>query len=191
MAKTLEERIESLEKRIKKLEGKKNLYEGLTIGDTFKLADIKWKILDITPQGYFCLATNVINEKEFDRSSNNWDASDLRNYLNTKILHLVETEAGKENVISFNRDLLSLDGLDDYGECEDKISLLTLDEYRKYRKSIPDISEWWWLLTADSTKNNYVIVCSPSGVGSNVSCDGNGGVRPVCILSSTLFESEK
>lgn len=188
MAKTLEERIESLEKRIEKLEGKRSIYKGLAIGDFFELANIEWKILDITPQGYFCVITDVIGERKFDGNSNNWATSDLRNYLNTKILHLVETEAGKENVISFNRDLLSLDGLDDYGECEDKISLLTLDEYRKYRKSIPDISEWWWLLTADSTKNNYVRVCSPSGDVHYGNYDDNIGVRPVCMLSKEFFE---
>lgn len=103
---------------------------------------------------------------------------------------------GKDNIVSFKRDLLSLDGLEEYGESDDFVSLLTVDEYRKYRKHIPNTDEWWWIITPWSTHCNdcdiYTTVVSPSGCICSYCCNDDGcGVRPVCIFSSSIFESEE
>ena len=55
------------------------------------------------------------------------------------------------------------------------------------------MDKWWWLLTPWSTPaNGYSVthtVVSPSGyVGGNY-CYYVYGVRPVCIFSSSIFES--
>ena len=165
----------------------------LLIGDTFEVADTKWKILDITSAGYICLADSI-EERQFDSDSSNWENSDLRDYLNDGFLEKIAAEIGLENIVPFERDLLSLDGQTEYGKCEDKVSLLTVDEYRKYRSLIPNTEDyWWWLVSPWSTPcNNYnraVTVVSSAG---NVDCSGcgdNDGVRPVCIFSSLIFES--
>ena len=101
---------------------------------------------------------------------------------------------GEENVIEFERNLLSLDGQTEYGACKDFVSLISIDEYRTYRSLIPNFDEWWWMLSPYSTKCNedssYVSVVSPvGGIGFGIYYNGSG-VRPVCIFSSTLFESE-
>ena len=171
-----------------------NLPEGLGIGDTFELVDTTWKILDITGVGYICLADSI-KDMEFDSDSNNWENSDLRGYLNGVFFEKMAAEIGSKNIISFERNLLSLDGQTEYGKCEDKVSLLTVDEYRKYRSLIPNTEDyWWWLVSPWSTPcNDYeraVAVVSSAGNFSNVSCfNGNYGVRPVCIFSSSIFES--
>lgn len=165
------------------------------IGDTFSLAGINWTILDITDKGYICLAEKLEDNMKFDASCNNWESSDLRNYLNTKFFKKIADEIGEENIISFERDLLSLDGQTEYGKFEDKVSLLNVDEYRKYRKLIPNANYWWWLITPWSTPcNDYkeiVSVVSPSGGIRNGNCYSSIGVRPVCIFSSEIFESEE
>ena len=132
-------------------------------------------------------------ERAFDSASNNWISSKLRNELNTRFLKKITDELGEDAVIEFDRDLLSLDGQTEYGHCKDKISILTMDEYRKYRKFLPNMDKWWWLLTPWSTPvNGYsttMTVASPSGgIISGSYGDGNG-VRPVCIFSSSIFES--
>lgn len=198
MAKTLEQRVEELERKIKELTGEKLLKfsKKLGIGDTFELAGLKWKILDITEKGYMCLAERLSDGMEFDSDSNNWHASDLRNYLNTDFYKELADAIGEDNIIEFERDLLSLDGQTEYGTCEDKVSLLTVDEYRKYRSLIPNTDTyWWWTITPDSTKCNnntrWVRVVSPSGDFDDLEYYGSSGVRPLCIFSSEIFESEE
>lgn len=186
-------RVETLEKKL----GVTHVPKGLKIGDEFELADVNWKILDITDAGYMCIGDSL-GDKIFDNNSNNWDKSSLRSYLHTEFYKKVAKEIGEDNIFAFKRDLLSLDGQEEYGETDDFVSLLTVDEYRKYRKLIPNTNKWWWLITPLSTScNNYestVTAVSPSGCfGScgRIHCGDNNGVRPVCIFSSSIFESEE
>lgn len=170
-----------------------NLPEGLGIGDTFELADTTWKILDITGAGYICLADNI-EDMEFDSNSNNWENSGLRGYLNGEFFEKMAAEIGSKNIIPFERNLLSLDGQTEYGKCEDKVSLLTVDEYRKYRNLIPNTKDYqWWLVSPWSTPcNDYkraVSLVSSAGYFIGCRCNDYGGVRPVCIFSSSIFES--
>ena len=164
------------------------------IGKVIELAGMDWLILDKTEKGYFAIL-NGFDEKErtFDSTSNNWITSKLRNELNARFLKKITDELGKDAVIEFDRDLLSMDGQTEYGHCKDKISFLTVDEYRKYRKLLPNMDKWWWLLTPWSTPVNDFsttnTVVSPSGFISLNVCNNGGGVRPACIFSSSIFES--
>lgn len=192
----LQEQINDLRNEIAMLKATSktaNLLEGLGIGDTFELADTTWKILDITSAGYICLADNI-EDMEFDSNSNNWENSGLRGYLNGEFFEKMAAEIGSKNIIPFERNLLSLDGQTEYGKCEDKVSLLTVDEYRKYRNLIPNTKDyWWWLVSPWSTPcNDYkraVTVVSSAGFIDRNVCGIIYGVRPVCIFSSSIFES--
>ncbi len=194
---SLQEQINDLKKEVTELK-KENLVsirKKLGIGDTFDLIGLKWKILDKTDAGYVCLAETLEDEKQFDENSSDWKKSSLRGYLNGEFLEKLSDALGKENIISFERDLFSLDGQTEYGSCEDKVSLLTVDEYRRYRNMIPNTDDSWrWLITPWSTPcNDYkrsATVVSPSGNFSNNCCNNDDGVRPFCIFSSSIFESE-
>ena len=194
---SLQEQINDLKKEVAELK-KENLVsirKKIEIGDTFDLIGLNWKILDKTDSGYVCLAETLEDEKQFDKNSSNWKKSSLREYLNGEFLEKLSGAVGKENIISFERDLLSLDGQTEYGSCEDKVSLLTVDEYRRYRNMIPNTDDnWWWLITPWSTPcNDYersVPVVSPSGYFGYYRCNDYNGVRPFCIFSSSIFESE-
>lgn len=164
------------------------------VGESFELAGITWKVLEVTESGCKCLAKSI-DDMEFSEDTNNWSESDLRKYLNGEYLEKLEAEVGAENILQFKRDLTSLDGLKEYGSCEDKVSLLTLDEYRQHREHIPNSGDWFWLITPWSTKSNgwehSVAVVAPAG---NVYWNfyyGWGGVRPICIFSSAIFESKE
>lgn len=196
--KVLQEQINELRNKVAILEATNKVRKipvGLEIGDTFEIAGINWKILDITDKGYMCLADKLEDSMEFDERSSDWAGSQLREYLNTEFFEKISDEIGEENIITFNRDLTSLDGQTEYGECEDMVSLLTIDEYRKYRKLIPNTNYYWWLISPWSTPcndwNRSVAVVAPAG---NICYDGcyiGVGVRPFCIFSSLIFESEE
>lgn len=188
----LNDSLNELKKLKAKLETEK--FAGLKIGDTFELIGKKWKILDLNENGAFCFCMESLVYKTFDSECNEWSSSNLRDYLNTEIYKKICGEIGEENVIEFERNLMSLDGQTEYGTCKDSVSLISIDEYRKYRNMIPNFDEWWWTLSPYSTKCNedssWVAVVLPGGFIRGRDFDYGSGVRPVCIFSSTIFESE-
>lgn len=193
--KKLEERVRKLEDGLREIKseliGEK--FRGLKIGDTFELAELTWKILDRTDKGIVCLAERIKDSFNFGLN-NDWKESSLRKYLNKDFYENLVDEIGEDHVVTFERDLISLDGQKEYGKCEDKVSIISLDEYRKYRELIPNAEYWWWTLTPDSTKCNgdtsWIRIVSPSGNFNGYDYGSSDGVRPFCIFSSSLFESK-
>lgn len=143
------------------------------------------------------LRKDLLSErKEFDNDNNNFATSSLNKYLNGEYYNSeIITGFGENSTVDQDLNLLSLDGLDDYGTCKVKVGLLTIDDYRKYRKDClkDNMDSWWWLSTPDSTPSGYgagYVLCVGSGGG--VSCGGycyDGGVRPFFILKSNIFVS--
>lgn len=192
----LQQQFNDLKKRVSILEGnsKRKIDVEPKAGNQFKLAGLKWKILDVLDSGCMCLAEKS-ELTRFDPDTNDWRISELRRHLNSDLLEKIENEIGEENVIKFERDLLSVDGQNQYRACKDKVSLLTLDEYRKYRSLIPNEEYYWWLLTPWSTPCNeyykWTTVVLPSGRIFSNNCNYGYGVRPVCIFSPLIFESKE
>ena len=163
-------------------------------GDTFKSNDVEYIVLEQFGNG----TTGVITKEllkdgmRFESDNNNWKTSNIRRKLNEE--YLKELVFGEENIVEHTVDLLSLDGLNDYGPSTDKVRLLTIDQYRKYRKILGENKDkWWWLSTPDSTPTGYgsgLVRCV--GSGGDVGCGWCGrvrGVRPFCILKSSIFVS--
>lgn len=196
--------LEGLQKQFNELKRRVNILEGNSkrkievepkAGNQFELAGLKWKIIEVSDFGCMCLAEKLEKSMTFDSNCNDWRTSELRQYLNNDFLRKLEKEIGEENIIEFERDLLSVDGQKEYEKCKDKVSMLALDEYRKYRSLIPNEEYYWWLLTPWSTPCNeyykWAAVVLPSGsIYDNYCCYGLG-VRPVCIFSPSIFESKE
>lgn len=192
---TLTEFGKKLEKLNEEYEQIRKKYQKPEVGNTVEVAGIRWLVLDKLEKGYLVISEDFYGEdKSFDNSKNDWKTSSLRNYLNTKLRNEIEEDVGQDALVKFDRDLTSMDGQTEYGICEDYVSIITFDEYRKYRNLLPNTGEYWWALTPDSTTCNddsrLVLVVSPRGIICNYYCLSYNGVRPVCIFSSSIFESE-
>lgn len=161
-------------------------------GTIVEIMGLKWTVLDQMEKGVFCICEDTGDEM-LDEDTNNWAKSALREKLNTEFLKKLEKAVGPENIIPFERDLTSLDGLKDYGTCEDKVSIISFDEGRKYREFLLDTDRWQWTLTPWSTPvtgiEYLMAVFSPRGSVDFGYCDDCFGVRPVCIFSPSIFES--
>lgn len=165
-------------------------------GDTVIIAGREYNVLDTDFQGgVFCLAKEIAFDAAFDKGDcNNWATSSLRKFLNEDFIKEIEAALGSEALIEIERDLTSDDGLKDYGTCRDKITLITCDEYRKYRYQIPDKDDWWWTATAYSTPNSSYsnlarLVLTDGSLSSGYAYYGYNGVVPgLCILSSLEVE---
>lgn len=194
--KALQQQLNDLKKRVNILEGNSKRKIGIEpkAGNQFELAGINWKIIGVSDFGCMCLAEKLEKSMTFDLNCNDWRTSELRQYLNNDFLRKLEKEIGEENIIEFERDLLSVDGQREYEKCKDKVSMLTLDEYRKYRSLIPNEGYCWWLLTPWSTPCNeyymWTTIVLSSGYVDIYGCYGRCGVRPVCIFSPSIFAKE-
>ena len=168
----------------------KTTIKDVHIGSKFRFGQIEFVKLDTLTNGCLCLATDVLFKNCFDESNkNNWEISSLRQ----KLAEVIGDYICKNALIPFYRDLTTDDGLTDYGSCADSVSMLTCNEYRKYRKFIPKIEEWYWTITADSPEySNFIRFVLPDGSLDNYDTYfGNGGVRPlICLNNRTLVEVE-
>lgn len=196
----LKEAVRILEEK----EGKEKTVEvsSLSPGEVFKDKDGEsYIVLEHKQTGETAVLKKVILECMQFGGNNDWRDSHIRKELNSAYLEALEEKFGEENIHPHTVDLLSLDGLDDYGECRDKVSILTADEYKKYRKAIDKatdgpIDEWWWLCTPDSTPSGagatwVRIVYSSGTLSSSAANNGSVAVRPFFVLdSSTLVFPE-
>ena len=173
----------------------------LNPGDTFTQNGENFIILDKKPNGeVFVIKADLLDDCHKFGDNNYWRVSPIRTSMNGGEIYQHMCELfGAENIIDMYRDLTSLDGLDDYGTCIDKVSMLTAAEYAKYHKILGIMSEYeysWLTITPFSTPSNdctgcVCFVCS-DGVLDWHSCDWSYGVRPVLTLSSsTLVDPEE
>lgn len=173
-------------------------------GDTFALAGINWKVLkELEPahsgavQNYFCEAAEDIFQAPFDENgNNNWNNASLRERLNGDFLDALEKERPGilEFIVPTYRDLTADDGLNDYGACLDKVTMLTVDEYRETRDLHPAPEHWRWLITPDGTPassgTSFVrFVSSDGSLSYGSAYNGGRGVRPALTLKSDILVS--
>lgn len=109
----------------------------------------------------------------------------------------IEDIVGEENLIEHIVDLTADDGLKCYGITHAKMSLLTANMAREYVDILDEfkLDNSWWLVTPYSTPKHdiktSVKYVSPDGdIGINFSSWDNNGVRPFCILKSSIFVSK-
>ena len=134
----------------------------------------------------YYLMDGYFMESQFG-NNNNYAYSNIREKLNNSDLAEKLKEEFGDKLIPIRTNLLSLDGLDDYGVVEgDVLAIPTLNLYRECRKKIPNIDRWWWLATPDSTPSGYSsdrvqYVDSDGGVGCCWHC-GSRAVRPFFVV---------
>ena len=170
-------------------------FPGIKDGETFKIGDMEFiKFPSVNGETPIVMKNIAFNS----RFGNNNDLriSDVLRKMEADILPKIIAAVGEENVCTIKTDLTTLDGLKTYGTMESLVSLPTLDFYRAnadiFGKYKPNT--YWWLATPESTQPNdspYWVLCvSPSGFINNNNLYINDiGVRPFCILKSTIFES--
>lgn len=193
LARELVKKLEEAEKN-----NKVQLSE-LQPGETFKIGEHGFIVLE---QNGCSGTTNVISKSfmakgiVFDSNTRDYNKSNLKRVIEENIQPVIESEIGAGNIIKQAASLTSVDMQDEFNPCYCKVRPITFDEARKYNNLLvnKDLDDWWWTCTPWSTADRgwkYAItVVSPSGYVGDGDCGGRNGVRPFCIFSSELFESE-
>lgn len=166
----------------------------LNPGDTFKVAGYEWIVLHQTmwSQTCFCIMKDFLDDtKPFDKHCNNWKTSNLRQDLKS-IGYKIEDNS-YDALHLMERDLIALDGTMANETSSDKVSLLTLDEYRLYREYLEYPTKFpgnieWALLTAVSEENRSAIcTVDACGVVKQCYCAESFNIRPVCTFKSNVL----
>lgn len=157
------------------------------IGRFIVLEQQEDKTLVITDNLYF-------ENKVFDGSCPDYKESEIRKLCESEVYDKFASEFGAENIIPNVADLTTVDGQKVFGECLTTVRPLTFDESRKYNDYLPnkEIPQLYFTCTAWSTEDRgwkcSVAVLLPNGIIDG--CNGDGGVRPFCILKSNIFVSK-
>lgn len=157
-------------------------------GEEFVYNGIRFICLDVIDGNYLAITADCLCEKRFNDNyndgCNNWKTSTLRRFLNEDVL---EEHFDAKHLIKQTSDLTADNGDKAYGTCEDYITLLTCDQYRKYRDYVPLFEECMWTLTPwrCDTGHAYIVRnVGPTGaIISNVA-DDSSGLAPVCLFNS-------
>lgn len=176
----------------------KAMLKNVEIGKTVFYGGREVMVLDHQDGKTLVLCKESIGDMPFDTDNcNDWKKSSLRKYLNGEFLNsLIKTSDMERDIEVAEVDLTTDDGLTDYGTSNDKIFLLTCDQYRKYRKLIPNLDDWWWLVTPYSTASNGYArnvrgVISDGSLSNCIAYFGNSGVRPAWFLKSDILVSDE
>ena len=169
----------------------------VTRGNTFRIGDMDFiKITDMNG-GTFITTKGAVFRSAFGEN-NNLSESKVLQCLKEDFLPKIVKQIGEKNILEFETDLTTLDGLKPYPVMKSKISLPTFDFYRqnvdvfdKYK-----LDEGWWLATPEGAdphaKNRWVVCVAPSGYIYYNNCYDNGiGVRPVLYFVSSISVSCK
>lgn len=157
-------------------------------GEEFVYNGIRFICLDVIDGNYFAITADCLCEKRFNDNyndgCNNWKTSTLRRFLNEDVL---EEHFDAKHLIKQTSDLTADNGDKAYGTCEDYITLLTCDQYRKYRDYVPLFEEYMWTLTpwrCDPGYANYVRNVHPTGAIIYYNASNSLGLAPVCLFNS-------
>lgn len=187
------------EEALKKLDKEETDKEcELTPGDHFKYNGLEFVLLEITEAGdYLAITASMIaSSMQFstnnDDGSNNWAVSDLREWLNGGF---IDEHFNKKHLVKSISDLTADNGDKRYGTCEDYLTLLSCDQYRKYRDIVPHYDGYVWTLTpwrCDAGVAYLVCFVYPSGaLYDSYFATNSNGVAPACIFNHNIVNPRR
>lgn len=173
---------------------KKIVIPNVPDGGTFEVAGIKFIKFPAEDGKIPAVAKDILFLSRFG-SNNDFRKSDVLQKLEEEVLPKIIEAVGEESLHTIHTDLTALDGLKPYGVMESRISLPTLDFYRKHVEIFDKhkVKKWWWLATPESAPEHsndcWTLCVTPSGGVCVGYYYGAGGVRPVLLFDASIFES--
>lgn len=161
-------------------------------GDTITIGKREYIVLSHSEETTAIIAKEPTKTMAFGKDGD-YAKSDVRTYCNGEFYKELCKAVGKHNIIPHTVNLVSDDGSNKGATVKDNVSILTCDLYRRYREFLPAIGSACWTATRVTTldKDYARFVCFVCSVGvlGWCDCDYSYGVRPFCILNSSVLVS--
>lgn len=158
-------------------------------GEVVKIGDREYIVLEHDDNKTSVITKDFVTKMKFGNSCD-YKESEARKYVTENFYAELCNTVGKENIYSHKVNLMCDDGSNKNDYVEDFVSILTTEEYRRYRELIPACGKWWWTASAETVldKNYSRCVCyvDSDGTVDWDDCGCTGGVRPFCILNSFI-----
>lgn len=166
----------------------------LNPGDEFYIGSSVYVVVDHIDGTTKVISKEIAHKMVFDYNClNDYRMSAIRELLNTYDYNYIAYDIDKHNIVPTKCDMRTLDGSGSYGTSKENITILSLDEYRKYYGILNDIpnftSEVQWLSTPVSMKNqfkSFVCTIDKDGLIDRMPSDSQSiGVRQFFTLKSS------
>lgn len=161
-------------------------------GETVTLGKHEYIILGHADETTALITKDIVKNMEFG-TSGDYRKSYVRDYCNGDYYNELATVVGKDNIIPHTVNLMCDDGSNKGITCKDNVSILTMANYRRYREFLPALGKSFWTATGvtvlDKDYSRRVCYVSSNGVPFWNVCRWTRGVRPFCILRSSVLVS--
>ena len=161
-------------------------------GDTVTIGEREYIVLGHAEETTAIIAKKPTKSMTFGKDGD-YTKSDVRTYCNGEFYKELCKAVGKHNIIPHTVNLVSDDGSNKGATVKDNVSILTCDLYRRYREFLPAIGSSCWtatrVTTLDKDYARDVCVVNSYGILGWSDSDYSRGVRPFCILNSSVLVS--
>lgn len=161
-------------------------------GSVVKIGNREYIVLGHGAETTAIVAKDFVKEMRFG-DTGDYVTSDVREFCNGEFLNELVAAVGVDNIVEHIVKLIADDGTGKGKTCKDKVSILTAENYRRYREFLKAYGDWWWTATRVTYDNEdyarYVCYVNSGGILVWYGCDCCGGVRPFCILNSSVLIS--
>lgn len=161
-------------------------------GSVVTLGNREYIVLGHADETTAVITKDFAKKMEFGKSGD-YEKSDVRSYCNGEFYKELAKAVGKENIIQHTVKLEADDGTGKGKTCKDFVSIITTENYRRYREFLKPYGDWWWTATRvnydDSDYARRVCYVYSNGVLGWYGCVYCRGVRPFCILNSSISVS--
>lgn len=192
--KLVEKALEILKSEEKK---EKVVLSSLKPGETFMIGEHEFIVLEQNYETTNVISKNLMAENvRFDGEKRDYNKSALKKYIDEKIKPIILENVGAGNLVEHLVPLTSVDSQNEFNDCICEVRPITFYEAREYNDLLvnEDLPDYYWTITPWSTAERglkyAIVIVSPSGYFDYDGCGCNYGVRPLCIFSPNLFESE-
>lgn len=161
-------------------------------GETVKLGEREYIVLGHGAETTAVITKDIVKNMEFGKTGD-YSKSYVREFCNGDFYKELAKAVGKNNIVPHRVNLTCDDGSNKGVTCKDNVSIITAENYRRYREYLPALGKPSWTATGVTTLDKdyargVCYVCS-SGVLGWDGCGYSNGVRPFCILNSSIFVS--
>lgn len=158
-------------------------------GEVVKIGDREYIVLEHNDYKTSVITKEFVTKMGFGDSCD-YKKSVIRKYVTGTFYAELCDVVGKENIYFHKVNLMCDDGSNKNDYVGDFVSILTTEEYRRYRELIPAYESWWTSTAVTNLNAGYscdVCFVDDDGVVAWDDCDqAYYGVRPFCILNSSI-----